>query len=159
MSALPPKADIPQRRLDVRFVPKADIGRNPLECQKGLQSADLGEKEIRRGFKPQIGYALPQFEFAKRRPVSHLGRFGTCCSRRAKSGRRFLSIRAVISALPRVGFRCRICFSRRAAKARRAADVGSGLRAARVAAGSGRRVSIFAKRRCPLISLRRPTMR
>ena len=24
MSALPPKADIPQRRLDVRFVPKAD---------------------------------------------------------------------------------------------------------------------------------------
>ena len=26
MSALPPKADIPQRRLDVRFVPIADIG-------------------------------------------------------------------------------------------------------------------------------------
>jgi hypothetical protein len=25
MSALPPKADIPQRRLDVRFVPQADI--------------------------------------------------------------------------------------------------------------------------------------
>jgi hypothetical protein len=25
MSALPPKADIPQRRLDVRFVPKVDI--------------------------------------------------------------------------------------------------------------------------------------
>jgi hypothetical protein len=25
MSALPPKADIPQRRLDVRLVPKADI--------------------------------------------------------------------------------------------------------------------------------------
>jgi hypothetical protein len=25
MSALPPKADIPQRRLDVRFVPIADI--------------------------------------------------------------------------------------------------------------------------------------
>jgi hypothetical protein len=25
MSALPPIADIPQRRLDVRFVPKADI--------------------------------------------------------------------------------------------------------------------------------------
>jgi hypothetical protein len=24
MSALPPKADIPKRRLDVRFVPKAD---------------------------------------------------------------------------------------------------------------------------------------
>jgi hypothetical protein len=27
MSALPPKADIPQHRLDVRFVPKADIGK------------------------------------------------------------------------------------------------------------------------------------
>jgi hypothetical protein len=27
MSALPPKADIPQRRLDVRFVPKTDIRR------------------------------------------------------------------------------------------------------------------------------------
>ena len=26
MSALPPKADIRQRHLDVRFVPKADIG-------------------------------------------------------------------------------------------------------------------------------------
>jgi hypothetical protein len=26
MSALPPKADIPQSRLDVRFVLKADIG-------------------------------------------------------------------------------------------------------------------------------------
>jgi hypothetical protein len=26
MSALPPIADIPERRLDVRFVPKADIG-------------------------------------------------------------------------------------------------------------------------------------
>jgi hypothetical protein len=25
MSALPPKADIPQRRFDVRFVPKADV--------------------------------------------------------------------------------------------------------------------------------------
>jgi hypothetical protein len=25
MSALPPKADIPQHHLDVRFVPKADI--------------------------------------------------------------------------------------------------------------------------------------
>ena len=29
MSALPPKADIATRQLDVRFVPKADIG---LEC-------------------------------------------------------------------------------------------------------------------------------
>jgi hypothetical protein len=28
MSALPPKADIARRRLDVRFVPKADIGLN-----------------------------------------------------------------------------------------------------------------------------------
>jgi hypothetical protein len=26
MSALPPKADIAERQLDVRFVPKADIG-------------------------------------------------------------------------------------------------------------------------------------
>jgi hypothetical protein len=25
MSAIPPKADIPRRQLDVRFVPKADI--------------------------------------------------------------------------------------------------------------------------------------
>jgi hypothetical protein len=25
MSAIPPKADIPQRRLNVRFVPKADM--------------------------------------------------------------------------------------------------------------------------------------
>jgi hypothetical protein len=29
MSALPPKADIPQRRLDVRFVPEAVIGALP----------------------------------------------------------------------------------------------------------------------------------
>ena len=28
MSALPPKADIPARGCDVRFVPKADIGRS-----------------------------------------------------------------------------------------------------------------------------------
>jgi hypothetical protein len=27
MSALPPKADIPQHRLDVRYVPEADIHR------------------------------------------------------------------------------------------------------------------------------------
>jgi hypothetical protein len=54
MFALPLKADIAERDWNVCFVPKADIGRNPLECQKGLQSADLGEKEIRRGFKPQI---------------------------------------------------------------------------------------------------------
>jgi hypothetical protein len=33
MSGLPPKADIQQRGLDVRFVPEADI--RPLSCRRG----------------------------------------------------------------------------------------------------------------------------
>ena len=41
MSALPPKADIGGAWRDVRYVPKADIGQNPLECQKGFQSVDF----------------------------------------------------------------------------------------------------------------------
>jgi hypothetical protein len=36
MSALPPKADIPQRRLDVRFVPEAD------SCSAAINAA-LGQ--------------------------------------------------------------------------------------------------------------------
>jgi hypothetical protein len=32
MSALPPKADIRVRRIDVRFVPKADIGPIAYRC-------------------------------------------------------------------------------------------------------------------------------
>jgi hypothetical protein len=34
MSALPPKADIPQHRLDVRFVPMADMTADPRIVKK-----------------------------------------------------------------------------------------------------------------------------
>jgi len=58
------------------------------------------------------------------------------------------------------GLRARASFSARAANARNPAVVGVALRGARAAkAGSGKRVSTLAKRRCPLMSLPRPTMR
>src|SRR5262245_21702626 len=58
------------------------------------------------------------------------------------------------------GLRSPASFSRRAMNARSSAVVGVGLRRGGLAvAGSGRRMSILAKRRCPLMSLRRPTMR
>jgi len=52
--------------------------------------------------------------------------------------------------------RCRISFLMREASARSLAAV---LRDVLRGAGSGARMSILAKRRCPLTSLRRPTMR
>jgi hypothetical protein len=39
MSAFPPKADVPQHRLDVRFVPKADILRCSEECRYSITSS------------------------------------------------------------------------------------------------------------------------
>ena len=58
------------------------------------------------------------------------------------------------------GLRSSASFSRRAMNARSSAVVGVGLRRGGLAAaGRGRRVSILAKRRCPWMSLRRPTIR
>src|SRR5215472_719436 len=58
------------------------------------------------------------------------------------------------------GARLRASFSRRARNARSAAAPGARLRGGRVApAGSSKRVSTLAKRRCALMSLRRPTIR
>jgi hypothetical protein len=44
MSTLPPKADIAGRRLDVRFVPKADIDRYSIasSASEGADAADAG---------------------------------------------------------------------------------------------------------------------
>ena len=39
MSALPPKADIAKRDLDVRFVPKADILRCSKDCRYSITSS------------------------------------------------------------------------------------------------------------------------
>jgi hypothetical protein len=53
MSALPPKAHIHERRLDVRFVPKADIGSaHSIISRLGANSPELAG--IRARVKPLV---------------------------------------------------------------------------------------------------------
>ena len=59
MSALPPKADIPRRGRDVRFVPKADIATPAARTMKSLRLGTTG----RRGWQQHAGPGTRQCQY------------------------------------------------------------------------------------------------
>ena len=70
MSALPPKADIPQSRLDVRFVPIADIralAASTVRANRGsIEVGNLEESEPQADFAGELIFEWFKLEFSIR---------------------------------------------------------------------------------------------